>query len=610
MALTSDSVIRARNLQREAQAKHWWYMTPVLAAMTPFLPAPLLAGFGVLRGIQVATSGDAADEMAAPTPLDRRYTYKPPEPNEIAKQVYLGHALPFQDYKAEKERLRLQHGRLSEAMEDEFNREMVKRMSPFFLSDDLLTRHQAVVGPTGSGKTLSAALTQASAQISLRGGGLVFFDAKGDQELVRQIYTMAKDAGREHDFMLLDTQHPELSHTYNPLLRGSSDEVISIAMRLRPPSKKGGGSEEFFQGMMRNAIAAAVVALKAQEPFKPFNFADLAVLFGEPDRFIDLYKMIPEHKQKEKQFVYSFLVQWLSKNRDGEWFIEYGKYREILAGARSLCLDFCHDHWLDLVNSYTPEIELKEAITQNKIVVISIPALSNPAGLAVFGRLFFADLARAVGEINGEGSQPLVPSLVFLDEHAMYFDPEAQIPLFIQARSAKVGLCSLVQSKSFLDEQSKESAAQLVANCWHKIIFGTQEAGDREAFMKMAPTVMTQLATDSESDNFSTSHKNYQPGTLRDESSGKSVSRGYREQREELLQPEDFDLDYGESIMVGRFGVFRFQHPMLEIDDEDLVPLNEMKISRWNQPKVKGMNLMEASFRKGRSILESVGGSD
>jgi len=55
--------------------------------------------------------------------------------------------------------------------------------------------------------------------------GFVIVDGKADQTFITKIYAYVKRFKRTEDFKVLSLQDPSRSHTFNPLLGGTPEEV-------------------------------------------------------------------------------------------------------------------------------------------------------------------------------------------------------------------------------------------------------------------------------------------------------------------------------------------------------------------------------------------------
>ncbi|MEQ9801438.1 MAG: type IV secretion system DNA-binding domain-containing protein [Salinisphaeraceae bacterium] len=593
-------------VRRASQARWSLFMVPlaitVAAPLVPFNLLWLFGLIGILTGAYAASAYREATDRKQPPQIDSAYTFQVPEEPSLIKQLYMGHAMDFLTYRDGLDRVQSEYGEVTDEARTAYNRQCLHEMRPFFWSDDIATRHLFVAGSTGVGKS-ETYKSLAYSQIS-RGGGMIMFDAKGDEQMFTELYAIAKSVHREHDVMYLNLDRPEMSHTYNPLIYGSTRQTVSTAMKLEGGNSKQG--DEFWKRLNRNTLVAAIICLQSQ-PGKPrFNFADLAALIAQPGEFIRYYARMPKELQAEREFVLQYLVSWISPDKDGIHRVDNNKYRELLLGLRALLMDFCHSEYRQLLNDYNPDIELKEAILTNKIIMISLPALADKQGVEIFGRLFLADLSRAVGQLYAERKRSLVPYMVFLDEYGSFAD-ETHEELFQAARGANISLICSVQGRGFLDKIGKEFTANILTNAWNHLYLDVRDPDTRDAAIKLAGTVINQFRQRNLGSSYGANFKNWESGLLRTEAHGTTFSDGFREMREELLQPQDFNMDPGDGILVGKKGTYRMRIPRVKFDMH--VPtLDEIDLPRYERGKMMGLNLStEQLERRHGHVLEAGG---
>ncbi len=101
--------------------------------------------------------------------------------------------------------------------------------------------HTLVLGTTRVGKTRLAEVI--AAQDIARGETVIFFDPKGDADLVKSLYTAAREAGRLDNFNIFHLAYPEVSARYNPL--GSYSRITEPATRIANGLPSEGNSSAF-----------------------------------------------------------------------------------------------------------------------------------------------------------------------------------------------------------------------------------------------------------------------------------------------------------------------------------------------------------------------------
>lgn len=133
-------------------------------------------------------------------------------------------------------------------------------------SDSDLRTHMLVLGTTGSGKTefLLGLVYNALMQNS----GFIYTDGKGDVNLWKNVFRLARYLGREGDLLLLnfltsgrdflDKQKDRTTNTMNPFALGSSGMMIELIISLMDDS---GGGGDMWKGRAIAFVAGLTRAL-------------------------------------------------------------------------------------------------------------------------------------------------------------------------------------------------------------------------------------------------------------------------------------------------------------------------------------------------------------
>lgn len=581
-----------------SKLRRTWLM-PTVGLALPFMPAPVAFLVGLALGYHYLNKTKIIKKMNEIRNPGKRYFPKPPKDAEVVKQILLGYAMDFSDFIDSEERYMQEHQIHRPGPDDKKAHldEIILHMYPLNLSDDLSTRHVAIQGATGVGKT-ELYLAVMFMNIA-RGGGGIVFDAKGEKTVISKINYIAKLFHREDDVIFINFNEPDLSHSYNPLIHGGNvRETVSTVMKLNAKSK-----EEFFRDLNRAGLVAAMVCLQAQPDKPAFHFGDLGVLFTDLYVFHQLFDSIPKEDREAREFVWMFLKSWVKEERDtGLPMYNTEEYRKFYRGLQTKMFDFAHTDYRKVLCTYEPDLELKSAIMENKIVVVSLPALSDKEGVSLFGKLFLADFARAVGQLQAEGTKPVVPYIVLLDEYGAFKD-ETHQDLFQLARDRNISLWVSVQSRGFLEEESPIFARNLLSNCWTHIYLYCKDDEDQEKAARSAGSAIRHFKTETENESFGYGHSNATMGDIRLENTGKTTSRGYRAMRENLLLPEHFDMDEGDAIIIGKGGVFRVRMPLVEFEED--APEIE-RVSRFSKTKRNGMHLMEKTLQRDTAMIDQL----
>lgn len=594
-----------RSARRDAQSKKRELLerqrnlaisTAIVGASLPFMPLPLVVGIGVATAYYYLGIKRQLAENDQPIVWDSGLVEQELPDCDVRRSTFFGKAMPFSEWKSHLDEIRNEKGTATADDVRMALNEVYPQMIPFMLTDDLMTRHVALLAATGTGKTeLLLAIIQ---QQIRKGAGLILVEAKSDSDFSGSIYAMMKEANRLDQFKLINFEFPENSHTYNPFFSGGVRATLSTAMKIQANS-----TEEFWTDVARYTLTAAILTLKLQPGGPAFHIKDIIALLSDFDLLLSYTKKIrPEdstYHRDGSDWLYSFLRNWWDE-KDGNW--NYKQFKTLTQGLISKLSAFAHSEYSRIVNTYSPDVDIKKAILNNEVVVLSMSSLADKDGVELFGKLFISDLARAVGEIQLEKTKPLTMCPAIFDEYPSFMDA-SQVQLFQLARSANVPIIIAFQGVGFLENISPAFVEMVLGNCWHHLYCDIRDTKTREFAVKLAGNVITKLESTAEGVSAGASHASEDAGLVANQSDGASASVTVKAQREELIQPEDFStLDQGDGIIVGKSGTYRVRMPLVRNTFPN-VHFSQMKLVR-RQPKPRpGVYAWEEFTKRNKSIL-------
>lgn len=256
-----------------------------------------------------------------------------------------------------------------------------------------------LLGAAGSGKSVLARLL-AYQQIQ-RGGGLLF--AEGHSDSLQDLWAFCKLCGREKDLLIVNLWEPRNSHTYSPVLSGSAEEVAErVALVLPVPEGANETGVSYFRESGIAATGTIVQALK--EAGLSFNLLDLAVLLTSIEALIDLRRKLQEHtgvRTKTEEYLSTLIVA--AQRMGGSAFLrsKFGALagRLFMLGTGRMA---------EVLNACSPEVNLQEAVANQKIVYLAMPRYEKVSTQELLARLLSDDLRRAVRMSPGAGRQFMV----------------------------------------------------------------------------------------------------------------------------------------------------------------------------------------------------------
>ncbi|MBK4737842.1 type IV secretory system conjugative DNA transfer family protein [Noviherbaspirillum pedocola] len=469
---------------------------------------------------------------------------------------------------------------------------------PVYLPDEDLMRHGFILGQSGVGKTQLGKLLMFQ-QIQ-RGGGLMFIDGKLNADDIQTIYQYCRWAGREDDFLVLNPGNPEISHTYNPILRGDSDEIAARILSLIPSTENNPGADHYKQSA-NQGITTLVAALQAAG--LAYNFIDFTILLMNHKAIEELEtklkKTVPNHPATKNLSL--FLEQYKGGGKPGsaaENMVDIKRMKETFGGVGGRMYMFGTGKFGTVLNTYTPEIDLFEAIRSKKIIYAALPTMGKNEAASNFGKMLLGDLRTAISWTQAlpEAERPNPPFLTFMDEVGSYAVQSLARP-FEQARSAAISLFPAAQTLANLEVVSPDFKEMVMGNTWTKIFFklGTQKSAEEAADligMTMAETM--QMATSQSSSESQAAITLAPNGNVGD---GAGMTTTARLEEKYRVSPDDLkSLDKGECIVLyGGDTVFNIRVPMLTIDKKTAAGLGKLQLAHKRKKVVVGADYFKNS---------------
>jgi len=363
-------------------------------------------------------------------------------------------------------------------------------------------------------------------------------------------------------------------------------------------------SEEFWDNIANYSISAAVIALRLQPGEPAINLKDLVVCLSNFEMLKNIVGNIrttdSEDHKSGKAYLVSYLKYWWNDDKN---CYNSSHYKNLMLGPIAKLSSYCHSTYDHILNSYTPDVNVKDCILNGKVVILSMSSLADKTGTELLGRLFIADIARAVGEIQQEKSRNLLSTPIILDEYGSFNDI-TQLDLFQLARSAWVPLIIALQGKGFFDDSNKNFAENALGQCQTHLYGDVRDQQTREFASYMSGTMVEKLIQEGYGSNFASTAGSESTGMVTTDSTGLSYTKGYKEQRDTLIQPDDFlDLDKGDAIMVGSTGVSKVRMP-LTVTQYPTYHWHEMHLTRHTKTETRpGLRLWDTYIKETASFL-------
>jgi intracellular multiplication protein IcmO len=428
---------------------------------------------------------------------------------------------------------------------------------PLDIEDNYLARHTAIIGQSGVGKTtLGEYLLW---QQACRGGGFIFIDAKLDGDTRDKLAFMMALLGRGDEFYVLNVDEPHNSHTYNPILRGDSDEVASRLLNLLPSAENSPGAD-FYRQQAMYALTVLTGALKSAK--RRYHFSDLAILL-QSDRALESMLRLPIEPEA-RMSLEVFLNQFRKKDKNGT-LIDVDKVKNTLGGMSGRIAQFAQGKFGEVFNTYTPEIDLTDIVMNNKCLYVMLPTMGKDQAALNLGKMILSDLRTAVYNLQGlkKEQRPKPPFLVFADEMGSYV-MAGIARLFEQARSAGICMIPAFQTFANLRAISPDFEDIIIGNTWNKIFFKFASKDSPETAAEIIGKTKKYIRSLSVSENEGASSNNLRATPQGNASKGGGLSESFRESEEYRVTPEHLkSMGMGEAIVMSGSRVFHIRTPML-----------------------------------------------
>lgn len=385
---------------------------------------------------------------------------------------------------------------------------------PVFVTHSQRTMHTQVIGTTNAGKTESVILPWAIQDIQ-KGHGLIIIDGKSDRGLLNKLWAYTCEYGREKDFSLFSLGHIEESSQYNPLLGNTPEEVTERVF----------SSFEFDNSYYKNIqyeVFANLIRIffAAKEPltFKKLNSALTDKIY--------LLNLNKKHTDEElNKWVTDFLALTPTDRE------------QRVSGLKASVSHFSQGRTSDLFNTTEPNIDIDEALQNNKIIYFQLPVLLSPFLGRATGKMILQNIQSAVANRHrGKDRKPKFYSL-FLDDFTEYLYP-GFVSILNKSRSANIGVVFAHQALGDIQSLGESVANSILTNSNLKIFMRGNDPDSAEYFSKLIGTQKAFKFTERRKKTL------FQEKYTGDQSS--------REVDEFIVHPNKFkkELGTGEAIMV------------------------------------------------------------
>ena len=344
------------------------------------------------------------------------------------------------------------------------------RYRPVHVSARQRSMHTHVLGKTGSGKTSSVLWPQVM-QDALDGFGVLVMDAKGSDENISAMKTIAAAASRQASllvFALPAWNQPQLfSHTYNMLHvrprtpKDPGGDPVAVAERVFSVLPMGDNAYYNTQAQLMFTDLCRLMhgMVDAQGIGLPFTMRDATVLLkglGSEGPFREAL----EHCLRNS----------LDREAAGNIDNQSRRLGHDLQKCMSGLVGAVDKFQSPLVNAYDPDIVIEDLLENNGLVYIQLPANLFKLQAPALGRVFLMDVqqAGALRQVHRD-TRNQTPFSVTVDEFYNFADVTV-IDSLNKLRDANLRYTLAHQSIADLELISKEFSVSVWDNTRTKVV--------------------------------------------------------------------------------------------------------------------------------------------
>ncbi len=339
------------------------------------------------------------------------------------------------------------------------------------LSEKALGHHVYILGASGFGK--SVCLQKVIKDRISKGHGLMYLDLKSDDEILSDIKSWCKEAGRQNDLQIFDTNHPENSIHYNPLRNGNYTEIKDLIMGSLE------WSEPFYKNTCEDFLLRILEPLTVLRDSGEFtldlpSLLDCIVL---PNLLVDLASRLPVSRVDLKQELGE--AAKIIKNKENF---------KLLSSLQVQLRSIIKTNFGRLLNTDVIEIDLFEAAKSSKIIVFMLDSRRFGKSVKSLGKIILQDLkavsSRIGSEIKEDERRLFTP---IIDEFSDLATPEF-LSFLDRARSSKMGTVICHQEMMDLGELGDHYAKRLVNLTSTQLIFNSKNPETCDYFASVIGT--------------------------------------------------------------------------------------------------------------------------
>ncbi len=432
-----------------------------------------------------------------------------------------------------------------------------------YLTGQGRVRHEIVLGKPGSGKTEYMKLRIAR-QIAA-GGFVLIVDAKPSQAFRDWLSSIAHAYGRASQLRVIDLQHPEHSHTWNPVARGDGETVAARIAQIFGTDVRGDG--EHFKQMFLNPLQLTVDCLRASGC--AYTIYDLYIALTHAPAMEWLLCHTPDGPARRHYAMQlaSYRAPVRSASGHAEWPLDLRRMGSQFINTAQRLMPYGTGSLGRVMRTCAPEVDLLNAIDGAQLIYVPLPTLERSETAYAAARMLLADFKAALAELYTRGAtgRPPVPGLFFGDEFASWAIDGSE-ELIEKARGANIGMQLLMQTSAGLTARGDDFAARIIGSCETKTFLTLGDPDTCEHAARICGEALRRFRTESESRASGHSNRFLDAQLFHGVSRAHGRSVASSERYDYVVRPEEFSrLPIGEAwvLPMSARQVFRVKFPLV-----------------------------------------------
>jgi type IV secretory pathway TraG/TraD family ATPase VirD4 len=313
----------------------------------------------------------------------------------------------------------------------------IARKAPLYFDELKTEKHTAIVGSTGSGKTVLLSLLQEHALSSNR--AIIIFDPKTCPENIERFLSLCQKYKRK---AYIVSDFYKEAQVFNPLLEGGPSEITERIMNALD------WSEPFYKNESQMALFRAVRQITTI--------------------------------QKEEVSI-NGILSLLEKSTD----------RKTISGLISQLFNIENTDFSPLLNgNLSNSLSFSKVRDEGACVYIGISALGLGSSGNAINKLYFGALLHHCKKSYRKNPETLRPFSIFFDELSSIIH-EGFIDLQNKCRGVKMEITYATQCPSDIDRLSENLTTQIFENTNNLFIFNQMIPKHTEFFAKTCGTIQT-----------------------------------------------------------------------------------------------------------------------